>query len=99
MKKHLILINNMNMENVSLSLDCESCIYQNVTLTVIRCYLNSRYLSSALSWLPIINVDQRPCKLGYFIPNFFDTLQKILIDYNPVCWPDLGNLSIRAWPH
>lgn len=39
MKKHLILINNMNTENVSLSLDCESCIYQNVTFTVIRCCL------------------------------------------------------------
>lgn len=39
MKKHLILIHNKNMENVSLSLRCESCIYQNVTRTVIRCCL------------------------------------------------------------
>lgn len=37
MKKHLVAINNNNMESMSLNLDCESCSHQNVTLTAVKC--------------------------------------------------------------
>jgi len=36
MKKHFVAMNNKNMESMSLSLDCESCSDQNITLTDVK---------------------------------------------------------------